>query len=223
MFKAIIYKEWIKTRKAVLLATITFAGFIIYTFINTAQMFRNGGAVQTWATVIMNDIPLIPYFQWLPLLAGMLVAVTQFVPEMVNKRLKLTLHLPMKEVTTMVYMLLYGIIVLICLYIVTYIVLLFILSTYFPAQILAANVYCSLPWFIGGIAGYLLVSWIIIEPIWRQRIMNAVFAILALSVLFTKAPSGAFLPMLPMIMVSLVLSFSFPVYSMTRFKTGVQS
>ncbi len=108
MYQAIFYKEWIKTRMILLLLLLVFAGMIAYSFINTAQLFRVAGAVNTWENTIMKDIPLISEMKWLPVLAGLLLAIVQYVPEMQNKRLKLTLHLPLPETRIIYSMLVYG-------------------------------------------------------------------------------------------------------------------
>ena len=42
----------------------------------------------------MKDAVFIDYMQFVPLLAGILAALVQFMPEMQRKCLKLTLHLP---------------------------------------------------------------------------------------------------------------------------------
>lgn len=94
MFQALFYKEWVKTRRIIILIGAIFAGIIIYSFINTGQTFRIGGSVQAWADIILKEAPVFPsIIQWLPLLTALLLAFAQFVPEMTNKRLKLSLAL----------------------------------------------------------------------------------------------------------------------------------
>ena len=223
MYQALFYKEWIKTRRVIWLAGIIFTGMIIYSFIDMGQAFRVGGAVTTWSNVLLKDASILPSaIRWAPLLAALLLAFSQFVPEMVNKRLKLTLHLPLPETNIMSSMLCYGVAVLLALYLFVYAILLTGLAVYYPYEILMMMTAKSLPWFLGGLAGYLLAAWVCLEPVWRQRICNSFIAICALSLFFLDAPSGAYLPLLGWLAAIALAAFGFPFYSASHFKEGKQ-
>lgn len=223
MFKALFYKEWIKTRRIVLLAGIAFAGVIAYCFINTGQVFRVEGPIQAWGNIILKDMNVLPPFtQWLPILVAVAVALTQYIPEMVNKRLKLTLHLPLPETRIVSIMLGYGIVVLLSAYIVAYLILIAGLWLYYPGEIIAATVWKSLPWLLAGLAGYALSAWICMEPVWRQRILNAFVSVCILSLFFIGASPGAYAPLMPALVLLVAISYGFPFYSAARFKEGKQ-
>lgn len=222
MYQAIFYKEWIKTRKLIALAIIVFLGFIAYTFISTAQMFRISGAVTIWETVIMKDLPLLSYMKWLPLLTAVLLSLAQYVPEMYNKRLKLTLHLPLPESGILLSMLFYGVMVLILFCMSSCFILLAGLRMWFPPEIVRSAFYASAPWFLSGLAAYLLTTWICLEPVWKQRIINGLAAICCLSLFFIGAKSGGYHPFMPYLWGFSVLSLSFSFYSVARFKEGAQ-
>lgn len=223
MFNALFYKEWIKTRRIVLLIGLIFAGIIVYSFIHTAQSFRVGGPVQVWADIILKDAPVLPPFiQWLPVMTALLLGFTQFVPEMSNKKLKLSLHLPLSETRIVTSMLCYGLLVLTASYVVTYVVIMTGLSHYFPTEIRMAALWKSLPWFIAGLAAYPLAVWICIEPVWRQKIFNALITLCILALFFITAPSGAYLPVMPVLLIVAVICFGLPFFSTARFKEGKQ-
>lgn len=222
MLQALFYKEWIKTRKVIFVAIILFACFITYSFINIEQLFRINGAVQTWVNIILKDITLLSGLEYLPILFGILLALAQYVPEMTNKRLKLTLHLPLSETKTIFSMLMYGFVTLIILFVITYNILISGMSFYLPREIILASVWTSLPWFFAGIIGYFLSAWICIEPVWRQRIFNTIIGICLLSFFFIDSKSGAYASFLPYMIICLILVFFYPFYSMSRFKDGIQ-
>ncbi len=223
MIQALFYKEWIKTRRIILLVSVIFTGTIVYTFINFGQLFRIRGAVQAWADVILKDAALLSgIIEWIPLLAGILLGLAQFVPEMEYKRLKLTMHLPLTESRIISVMLLYGIMVLVSFYLLGYGCLLAGTSIYYPSEIVEAMVEKSLPWFLGGFAGYLFSAWVCFEPVWRQRIINAFAAVCALSFFYIASGSGTYIPFIPYLIVLIIVAFSFPFYSAIRFKEGVQ-
>lgn len=222
MYQAIFYKEWIKTGKVILLAALVFPGFIIYTFISTTQVLRVSGTVNTWETVIMKDLPLLPDMKWLPLLLAVLLSLAQYVPEMYNRRLKLTLHLPLPESGIITSMLFYGITVLLLFYMISYIVLLTGLRIWFPPEIVLTSFYASAPWFLSGVAAYPLTAWICLEPVWKQRIINGLAAICCLSLFFLDVKSGGYYLFIPYLLGFSVLCLSFPFYSVVRFKEGAQ-
>lgn len=223
MIQAILYKEWIKTRRAVLLAAALLAGYVAYAAIHTGQLFRVDGAVATWANMILKDaFPLPAALRWLPLLTGVLAGIAQFVPEMTNKRLKLTLHLPMPERRVLSVMLLYGAGTLVALYAGTILAAWGILARYYPAEFLAGFLWRALPWFVAGVVGYLFAAWTCVEPAWTRRASNALVATGALAACYLDAPAGGYLPMLPYLALLTGAGFCLPFYSAARFKEGAQ-
>lgn len=222
MIRSLFYKEWIKTRKILLLSLVIFTAFLIYIFINIQEMFRVSGATGVWTDVILKDINLLSKLQWLPLLLGLLFGLSQFIPEMSNKRLKLTLHLPMSERKITFVMLMYGVLSLLGLYCMVYAVIVSALRIYFPAEIVWVMFCSSLPWFMAGLIGYLLVVWVCVEPVWRQRVFNSLIAVYALTFFMITARSGAFVPFIPYLSVATLVVFFFTFYSMCRFKDGAQ-
>ncbi len=222
MIRSLFYKEWIKTWKILLLALVAFAAFLLYTFINVQEMFRVSGAVAVWTDTLLKDINVLSKLQWLPLVVSILFGLSQFVPEMTNKRLKLTLHLPMPEDKITFAMLAYGVLCLLALYGIVYATILIGLQMYYPAELVLAMFNASLPWFMAGLIGYLLVAWICLEPVWRQRVFNSLIAVYTLTFFMLTAKSGAFAPFIPYLMAATLVVFFFSFYSMCRFKDGAQ-
>ncbi|MDR0750823.1 MAG: ABC transporter permease [Tannerellaceae bacterium] len=222
MITALFYKEWIKTRRILLLSLLVLAALMIYIFINVEQMFRINGATQVWTETILKDISVLTGIQWLPLILSILFGVSQFVPEMSNKRLKLTLHLPMSENRIMFSMLAFGLSGLLILYAITCIAIIGGLRIYYPQEIVLSMIESSLPWFLAGLAGYLFTAWICIEPVWRQRVFNTLIAAYALSFFMMSAKGGAYMPFIPYLLATIIVAHFFSFYSMYRFKDGSQ-
>ncbi len=222
MCNSIFYKEWIKSRKILLLLSIVFTGMIAYLFMSISQDFRVSGAVSVWGNVITKDMPLVSLLKWLPLASGILLALAQFTPEMQNKRLKLTLHLPLSETSIITCMLLYGIVVMLVLLACTSLIVLWGLNLYFAREIIVATCWVAAPWLLAGPIAYLFTSWICIEPVWIRRILYAFTGICGLSFCFITAHSGAYSPFIPYLLAWTIISFAFPFYSAIRFKEGKQ-
>ncbi len=97
---------------------------------------------------------------YIPLLAGLLLAIVQFVPEMQQKRLKLTLHLPYPQNRMLMLMLIAGLSELIVIYLIDYLILYVYLQNILAPELTDRILLTSLPWYIGGITAYSLTSWI---------------------------------------------------------------
>ena len=222
MYKSIFYKEWIKTRQLIAILCIVFGGFIAYTLLKTSQGVKLSGAVNFLELIVQKDVLLVDYLKYLPLLAGVLMAVVQLVPEMQSKRLKLTLHLPLGESKILLAMLAYGFTILLALFVVSQTILLTVLAQSFPAEIITQNLTASLPWFLAGIAAYFFGAWVCMEPTWRQRIVNVIAALCGVYLFFLNAPSGGYITFLPYLLLLTAASFFFSYYSVARFKDGAQ-
>ena len=97
MIKAIFYKEWIKMRWFCLVTALFLAGFTAYALLRVQRVITFKGAAHIWQVMLEKEVVLIDLLQYLPVLLGILTALVQFVPEMAQKRLKLTLHLPFPQ------------------------------------------------------------------------------------------------------------------------------
>ncbi len=222
MYQSLFYKEWIKTQKLIGLLIIIFAGLITYIFIDILQQLRTAGAVGFVESIVQKDIQLLPLMKYLPALAGILLGINQFTPEMQSKRLKLTLHLPMSESSIISAMLGYGFVVMFLLLLASFITLLIGLGMLFPIEIVWANLFSALPWFLAGLAGYLIASWVSLEPVWKYRVLNAIPGLCLLSFFFISTKSGGLITFLPDLVAVIVVIFSFGYYSTARFKEGAQ-
>lgn len=222
MIKSIIFKEWIKSRWVLLIVLIIFAAVIGYTFMNVTRGLRMAGGQHIWEMIVQKGITFASFVKYLPLFAGIVLALAQYVPEMTNKRLKLTLHLPLKESKIMLSMLFYGLISLAVIFLASYIILYTGFNHYFCIEVAQWNMDEAKPWFLGGLMAYLLTAWICIEPVWKQRILNAVIAILIIWLYYFEATPESYSPLLCYLAILIVLGISFSFYSLVRFKDGEQ-
>ena len=204
---AIFYKEWIKTRWYFLLAVLATLGFTGYCMLRINRVVEMKGAAHVWEVMLQRDVIFIDMLQYIPLIAGILMAIVQFVPEMQRKCLKLTLHLPYPELKMTGNMLLSGLIlILVC----------------FASNFLLMEVY------LNGILAHelknhiLLTAWICLEPAWKRRILNLIIAVLLLRIFFLSPTPEAYNKFLPYLVVYTLLTASFSWLSIVRFKAGKQ-
>nr|WP_321453484.1 hypothetical protein [uncultured Carboxylicivirga sp.] len=222
MTRAIFYKEWIKLRWLLLAISVVFTGAIPYFILNLTSKFRFAGKPHFWSVIVGKDLNLISELTYIPLLAGLVLGLAQFVPEMQKKSLKLTLHLPHPEKLTILKMLLFGSGALLSVFSITGLVLYLTLSIYLPSQMLIAWFTAALPWYLAGMAAYFLAVWVCIEPVWKQKAINTLLSIAAIMLYFKGTSTFSLQYATPLYIGIIALSVLFPFYSVFRFKEGVQ-
>ena len=176
MNKAIFYKERIKIRRFYPLATAVLAGFTAYALLRIGRMYAFNGAASVWLAVLDRGDVLVDPLKYLPALVGAGLGLAQFLPEITQKRLKLTLHLPDSRRAMMLGMLGYGLVLLTVLFAVQLLAIGLYLRHLMAPELVHAVVSTTLPWYAAGFAGYLFAAWICIEPTWRQRLFDALIA-----------------------------------------------
>ncbi len=218
----IFYKEWIKTRWYLLLMFVVTLGFVGYSMLRISRTIALKGVDHVWEVMIMKDVIFVDLLQYVPLLAGLLLALVQFMPEMYHKCLKLTLHLPCSQWRMINSMLLFGLLAMLGCFAVNYIVMFAYMQGVLAPELYSRVLLSALPWYLAGIAAYLLVSWICLEPTWKRRVFNIVVTLLVLRVFFLAPAVEAYNAFLPCLAVYTLLLGSLSWLSIARFKAGKQ-
>jgi hypothetical protein len=122
----------------------------------------------------------------------------------------------------MLTMLLYGVSAVLLLQLIILPLLLIGLIRIFPAEIVYLTFQQLTPWCLAGPTAYLLTAWICLEPQWKQKIMNTIPGIIALSFFLLKVRSGAYQSFNPYLILLAAVAFFFSFYSTARFKEGIQ-
>lgn len=219
---AIFYKEWIKTRWYFLLAVVVTLGFAGYCMLRVNRVIEFKGVEHVWEVMLQRNTVFIDMLQYIPLLVGILFAIVQFVPEMHHKCLKLTLHLPYSQLRMVSAMLFFGAILLVLCFAANFLLMGVYLHTVLTAELTRHILLTAAPWYLAGLAGYLLVSWICLEPAWKRRILNLVITVLVLRIFFLSTTPEAYNGFMPWLAIYTLLTASFTWLSIVRFKAGKQ-
>lgn len=222
MIQAIFYKEWLKTRWYLLPATLFIMGISGYAMLRIHRGISIQGADHLWTAMVLKNAIFVDLLQFIPLLAGLLMAIVQFAPEMHRKSLKLTLHLPYSQLSITATMLAYGLLTLTAVYTLPLLGMCAFLSQHFPVQLVRHIMLSTAPWWLAGLSGYLLASWVTLEPTWKRRVANMAIAALVLRIYFLAPGPEAYNAFLPWLAVYTLLSASLTWISVTRFKAGRQ-
>ena len=222
MINAIFYKEWIKTKWIAILSFLTLFGFSTFLIYNLYRMIEIKGAVHIWEVIIQRDALFITKIDYIPLIIGVVFAITQFVPEMQRKQLKLTLHLPYNSTKMVSGMVGYGVTMLVVLFGLTMLYFGIFFSRVLIAEMVSHILLTSLIWFLAGIMSYLLTAWIVLEPTWKRRILYVIISILLLSIFFMSGDGQAYNHFIGWMILFIILAASFAFMSVIRFKEGKQ-
>ena len=163
MLKAIIYKEWLKTRGVFLiglLLSVCMAGFEIL------SMNRVGtvkGVEHIWQIMLMKDNMFVNHLTFIPLAVGVGVGLAQMLPEMVQKRFKLTLHLPYSQNRMVLAMLAVGLAEIVAVSVVTSVIVVVYDMRVLAPELVSRVVLTMSPWFVAGVVAYFFTAAVCIE------------------------------------------------------------
>ena len=209
MKKAIFYKEWIKTRRYFPIALTVSVIFIIYALLGVQRVINFRGVAHLWEILLSRDVVFIETLTYIPLLAGLLLAIVQFVPEMQQNRM-------------LMLMLIAGLSELIVIYLIDYLILYVYLQNILAPELTDRILLTSLPWYIGGITAYSLTSWICLEPTWKRKILNFFISCGIIRIFFLSNVPQAYDGFIWILLLFTGFTFILPWLSVTRFKAGKQ-
>ena len=222
MFKSLLFKEWLKIKWASAAIFVVFMLMLGYIYINTSYYMRFIEPTGMWYNVVIRGTIFYGgLYIYLPLFAGILIGITQFIPEISASRLKLTLHLPMKENAILLSMLSIGTFTLLSIYLISYIILTLISTYFFPVEVLWSLLITTLPWYLAGLVAYWAVVMISIEIKWSIRIALLMVFLGFLNSLFYLDTYNTYANSI-IIFILISLCFVFQTFlSAYRFRKGV--
>lgn len=222
MYKSLAYKEWLKIRWFALGAFALEVVTLIYIFSNLRAVIEFNSAVSIWNAIIYKSYMFFESIKYIPLLIGIVIGIAQYIPEVLEMKLKLTLHLPLKEKNIYVFLNMVGTLVLAILFIPAIIFLIIGASYVFPSEIIDATILTIIPWFLSAFLAYYFIAAILIEPLWTRRILLIfVGFILVFPFLYVTGYGAYKLILLPLFIFIFLFSY-LNLLSGLRFKRGAK-
>lgn len=222
MNKMILYKEWLKTRWLLLGILLAMAALTFYCFLNLAKVVEFRGAGLLWEALVTKETVLTELLRYVPAIAGALLALGQFIPEIQQKRLKLTLHLPYPQGRMLLMMALYGLVALTLLFALQACASAWVLSAWVPGELVARVLRTMAVWYLAGWAGYLFTSALCLEPTWRLRVLILLVAAGFLRLLYLSGIPEAYNGFFPWLLLYVAASAGLVFAGVARFKEGHQ-
>jgi hypothetical protein len=222
MIKNIYYKEWVKTRRFLVVMFVAVLGVTAYGLLGLNRIYELKEAQHLWEVIVSKDALFVDVITYVPLLTGLLMGITQFAPEMYHKCLKLTLHLPCHHLKMINAMLSFGVVMLLGAFALSMLMMFVYMQGIMPVEFYGRILISTVPWYLAGLAAYLLMAWVCLEPTWRRRVFNIVVSLLVLRVYFLAQSPEAYNGFLPLLTVFTILTASLSWLSVARFKIGCQ-
>jgi len=220
MFKAILYKEWLKVRWAYIAMLLVSLLVLVYIWMTVSKQIEFNEAKTMWSVIIFRKYKFFSDLQYIPLVIGFIVGIAQYAPEALQSRLKLTLHLPVKENKILIQMLFAGFVLIGLLFLFIEIFLTIITGIYFPSEIVSDMLTTIYPWILSGFAVYFAIGSIFVEPVWSRRITLIITSIALISILFTTG-DFTFSALLLLTIVTFIIPF-WTILTGYNFKRGIK-
>jgi hypothetical protein len=215
-----IYKEWIKLKWFLVIYALFSLLVIGYIFLKVRHDMVFSEPKSYWYGILFQGFQYFKFLKYVPLIGGILFAVAQFFPETVNKRIKLTFHLPRKENAMLLTMMGFGTVCLLSCYLIVFLLFGLFSSFWFPAEIIAAAVISILPWFLAGLAAYFWLALVLLEPLWLFRLLYFLTACGFIPFFLKQGVSGGYAPVI-LILAGIVALLSISLlFSGYRFRKG---
>lgn len=214
------YKEWIKTRWYMAIAAAIAIGIVLYIFISVRRELDIWGPAQYFANIILEKSVVIGKFKFVPIIIALLIGLPQFIPEVTDKRIKLSLHLPMSDTVIIYSMALYGFVAFTTIMGISTLLLTILLAFCFPVEIIIPELLTAVPWILGGITCYFFIAMTAMEPLWRYRFVYVVFAYFVLRLFFLPYGLGNAVTAFPLLAAVTLISSLSIIYTSQRFNKG---
>ncbi len=192
MLKAVVFKEWLKIRWVFIGMLLINFLVIINTYFNVSNVLKVYSANVYLVKLITYEILFFDDLMYIPLLTGILISVFQFFPEINQKRLKLTFHLPVQESKMLFQMTSIGFISLLLIFLFDTFLLSLVSLNFFPDEVFKSMIITLLPWFFTGFCGYFLITMVFIEPNWTKRVVVTLIGIGLISLFYSGSGYAKF-------------------------------
>lgn len=179
MFGSIFKKEWLKLRFYILISFVLIVSFLAYFWFNLDFAFSTiEPESMVWYKFIHLENKPYFYLSYLFLFIGVLTAFAQALPEKIQKRVKITVHLPLKMDKIVWLHLLMGLCVIGFLSTFFSIVLLNIIGYYYPDEVVRAAFKDTIAYTFAGMVLYIGTASVIIECDRKILFLKAVLVVL---------------------------------------------
>lgn len=218
MIKSIMLKEWLKLKWFLNGCLLLNIGVCFKILLDIRQRLHAEHAEMVWYQAIHLHSVLYQDIRFVILATSLVLAAAQFVPEMLGRRMRIALHLPIGRNRLVTWSMLSG---LLFFSFVTLADWLFVFSTirfYFPEEVAAVVLPTMLPWYLAGVVGYCATTCILLETTRSRRVFLSIVFTIVVSIFFSGHGYSWLVPALPLLIVCIPLSLLSVYESARRFQ-----
>ncbi|MCD4715838.1 MAG: hypothetical protein K8R45_03740 [Desulfobacterales bacterium] len=164
MFSSILYKEWLKIRRYLIIAFLLNLAVFSYLFISLRHLFVIEHAEMIWYQAFEIGTLHYTLIKYLSIITGIIIGAAQFIPEMIRHRFKLSLHLPVRPNALALWSVLIGLFAVAFISILDAFSIYAIISIYFPHEAAISALLTAIPWLWAGLVAYLGIALTAFEP-----------------------------------------------------------
>lgn len=172
MYKAIVYKEWIKLRWFFLIMLGITLAVHLKIFIMLRSAVVANGAYHLWYVAAIRQSVFYGDIMWLGPFVGLVTALVQFVPETGKRRLRILFHLPLPHNRSLAWMLGVGGLCVGLLCAVSALCLALTMGAYFPVQLVMSAMVTACPWFLAAVPAYFGTVLAMVETAWWRKVVH---------------------------------------------------
>lgn len=220
MWKSVIYKEWLKIRWFLIGFTALGIVGVGYIFLKVQHDITFMEGKNYWYNMLFLGRQYFSYLKFLPLVGALAIGISQYFPETINKRIKLTFHLPLKENKVLMMMHAFGAASLITTYFLILAVFFGLSKVFFAAEMVNDAIVTIFPWFLAGLTAYFLVALVVLEPIWKYRVFYILIGGFFITIYIKSTGTASYAPVNPILFVLTACLSIALIFSAYRFRKG---
>lgn len=196
MISSLLLKEWLKLKWFFFAVLLLNLGACTSIFFDIRQQIHAEHAEMVWYQAIHIKTIMYDDIRFFPLFAGLTLALSQFIPEMQGRRMRIALHLPTGRNRMLLLCLLTGMFLysVVCLLDGGSVYL--IQRLYFPQEVALSSISTMAPWFIAGLLAYFCTITVLLETTWSRRIFLFMAFSVLVAMLYQGSGYGWFIPAL---------------------------
>lgn len=164
MFSSILYKEWLKIRRYLVIAFLLNLAVFSYLFISLRHLFVIEHAEMIWYQAFEIGTLHYTLIKYLSIITGIIIGAAQFIPEMIGHRFRLSLHLPVKPNALALWSALIGLFAVAIIGMLDAFFLYAITGIFFPHEAAVSALLTAIPWVWAGLVAYLGITLTALEP-----------------------------------------------------------
>ncbi|TWI73225.1 hypothetical protein LZ24_01313 [Desulfobotulus alkaliphilus] len=220
MIRAFIFKEWLKLRWAFLGLSLLGFSFLLFTGHGLYREFAAGPAVPIWQNLVERQVMFFSGLKYFGVLAGLVTALVQWLPDTPNRGLRLQLHLPFPQMQGVGILVLCGALTVIVVCGLMIAALLLITQYFFPWPVVRSVGLTVFPWMLAGLPVYAMAGAALLDISLLRRVIYGIIGWQMASLYLAGCGYAGFEGVLGLYGLMALLMLFAPFISAERFKRG---